>query len=158
MSEAYGLRDDQVSASGGVYFEDWARPASTAERGGYEAASVTPDQFSPYEDYDFAGWDGDEAEPILAATVRAARYFNNSLPRDVTRPDVAPGVDGTIGFEWRLGRGESRVSIFVEVAAGNRIRAQRKCNDRVERWDWQAVGVGAYRLVEELFQSNHERF
>lgn len=55
------------------------------------------DDLSQYEDYDFEGWDGYGGKPITAETLALARAINDLLKQP---PAIAPGGDGTIGFEW----------------------------------------------------------
>lgn len=55
------------------------------------------DDLSDYEDYDFEDWDGYGGKPITAETLALARAINDLLKQP---PHIAPGGDGTIGFEW----------------------------------------------------------
>lgn len=64
------------------------------------------DQLAGFESYAVANWDGYEAEPIMPRTLAAARQFLSALSRS---PDVAPGADGSIGFEWRFAEGPMKL-------------------------------------------------
>lgn len=46
------------------------------------------------------GWDGEEAEPISAATFATARDFLSALPTTFPSPEVGPLEDGTITLDW----------------------------------------------------------
>lgn len=59
------------------------------------------DEFTEFESYDIPDWDGYGAQPIQTETVEAARAIWRLLPMGAPRADIAPGGDGTIGFEWR---------------------------------------------------------
>jgi hypothetical protein len=91
----------------------------------YDIRRLVPDLFTEFEVYDVPNWDGEDAEPITRETVEAARQFNQFLPRELSPPDIAPGADGTIGFEWREGPRDHRTYIIVEVGPGDTIRARR---------------------------------
>jgi hypothetical protein len=66
------------------------------------------------EEYGAADWDGFGAEPISAETIAAARKFYSLLPQEAATPEVAPGADGAIGFEWIFNEGPVR-KLFVDV-------------------------------------------
>jgi hypothetical protein len=91
----------------------------------YDIRKLVPDLFTEFEVYDVQNWDGEDAEPIIHETVEAARQFNQFLPRELSPPDIAPGADGTIGFEWREGPRDHRTYVIVEVGPGDIIRARR---------------------------------
>ena len=69
--------------------------------GRYVVDTNAEDIFTEYESYNIRGWDGYDADPISSRTVETARSLNRLIPLTVRNPDVAPGPDGTIGFEWR---------------------------------------------------------
>lgn len=46
-------------------------------------------------------WDGYCADPILPSTHALATRLNEAL-KPLGEPDVAPGADGSIGFEYTL--------------------------------------------------------
>lgn len=110
------------------------------------------DEFSDYELYSFEGWDGFSAAPITLDTVRAARVFARRLPLEAPRPDIAPGADGTIGFEWNLDRGKGSELIFVEVGPDMTIRAYREQGGRRREWPARLATIGAYTIAKELFE------
>lgn len=94
------------------------------------------DNFSEYQDYNIPNWDGENAHPISTATIETARRFSRLLPRDTPAPDIAPGADGTIGFEWRMGSKEHREFVLIEVGVDNLVRARKISeNGTVSRFD-----------------------
>ena len=84
-----------------------------------------PDSFTEFEAYNTQNWDGEGAEPITTETVEAARRFNAFLPRELRPADIAPGADGTIGFEWREGPPQRRTFVIVEIGPGSVIKARK---------------------------------
>jgi hypothetical protein len=117
----------------------------------YKLKEPTPDRFSEYEAYEVDDWDGYGAEPIHAATVAWARSFFNMLPRGHLIPDVAPGADGTIGFEWAINQGNERQFIYVDVGPTERFRARRMSSDGALIDELPVVGVdGLFQLVERI--------
>jgi hypothetical protein len=116
----------------------------------YPVPSIFPDEFSEYETYSMPNWDGYDAEPILPETVRAARSLNRLLPREAPEPDIAPGGDGTIGFEW-YSAAEKRWTL-VDVGPGELIKARRMYDTgRVTELGSTKVATGARALLEQLF-------
>ena len=51
--------------------------------------------------YNIPNWDGYDALPIQPHTVDIALTLSHVLSSD-NPPDIAPGADGSIGFEWPL--------------------------------------------------------
>ena len=92
------------------------------------AAGVYPravdDRFTEYESYSAPNWDGYGADPISLDTVRAARAFYHLLSPSNERPDIAPGADGTIGFEWRYGAPDRQKYILIDVGPGDLVTAR----------------------------------
>lgn len=76
-------------------------------------------RLSEYTAYSQPDWDGFGADPISSETLMLARRFLNVVPRWWPMPDIAPGADGTIGFEWRYGR--SGHMIFVDIGPDGSI-------------------------------------
>ena len=87
------------------------------------------DRFSEYEELTVTNWDGYDAKPISPATVAAARWLASGMPAAMLNDaDIAPGGDGSIGFEWRAGWGNTvptglRVEMTVTGQLAN-IRIQ----------------------------------
>jgi hypothetical protein len=95
----------------------------TASTAGIYRRTPNVDQFTEYESYR-ENWDGYGADPIAMETVDAARQFWRLLPREIRAPDVAPGADGTIGFEWREGGRGNRKIVVVEIGPGASVTAR----------------------------------
>lgn len=80
------------------------------------------DPFKDYKElYSERNWDGFDADPITPETINAATELFNALPFGWTTPEVAPGVDGVIGFEW-LGSDSVFLNadskVFIDVGPG----------------------------------------
>lgn len=125
--------------------------AGGAGRANYPIAN-TVDEFTEYDEYDCPDWDGYGAAPITKETVQAARAFQRLLPMDAPQPDIAPGGDGTIGFEWRSGSPANRTMILVDVGPGDIVTA-RRVNGAAGIVPLQRTHVktGARALVTQLF-------
>lgn len=65
-----------------------------------------------------ASWDGEEGAAISPAVVNRAIHFIRVLPEDMTLPEVGPEPDGSISFDWIVGR--ARV-FSVSVGMTNRL-------------------------------------
>jgi hypothetical protein len=146
----YAVHAEQYSASSG-YDIFVTEPPSASPSTVTHVACWNEDDFSEYEALDERGWDGYDAEPITAETVIAARRFNDRWPRSVRSPDIAPGSDGTIGFEWRLGKDESRTTIQIEVGPGDIICGRRERSGRVEHFQPRPLNIGTYLLIKSFF-------
>lgn len=90
------------------------------------------DRFDGYEQYNFRGWDGYDGLPITPETLRLAKAIDSLLSEP---PHIAPGGDGTIGFEW-LGHNSE---LFLDISdAGISIYARIDETTlefkRVRRW------------------------
>lgn len=79
---------------------------------------MTDDPFVGYDEYESRGWDGDDAEPINRDTLEAARLLYGHLKQP---PDVSPGADGTIGFQWSLADGRF---LIIEIGPGQIYQAR----------------------------------
>jgi hypothetical protein len=109
------------------------------------------DEFSEFEAYGVPNWDGYHAAPISKDTVDAARRFNSQIPRSDRMPDVAPGADGTIGFEWRFGPSDSRDFVLVDIGPGDRVTGRKIFADgRVETAGPTKIGAGSNSLIRTL--------
>jgi hypothetical protein len=111
------------------------------------------DRFTDYEFYDVDDWDGYGALPISRETVESARQFFLQIPRRFDYVDIAPGADGTIGFEWRFGTGNNRSFVLIDVGPGDVLSA-RKIDPRGKTTSFipAQVGVGMESLISKLFQ------
>lgn len=122
--------------------------------GSYKVPAPAVDEFSSFEAYDIDDWDGYGARPITADTVKAARSFARLFDQNVPRADVAPGGDGTIGFEWRLGVPGAVIRIIIDIGPGGRVFARRiDHGGTVISFSPTRVETGARQLLHEIFSS-----
>jgi len=153
MILAYPVEDYRVSTAAPPLAWKWVQRLKNVRGVGatrYKLSSVS-DEFDEYEMYDFPDWDGYGGEPISHDTVQAARSFKRLLPMDTPPPDIAPGGDGTIGFEWRSGSPENRSLILVDVGPGDLVTARRVDESgRIERFSQTRLGTGARPLIKQL--------
>lgn len=70
------------------------------------------------------GWDGDNAPALTAAVARVARIVEGRIHTASSKlpPHIAPGVDGTIGFEFYNRAGSIR-KLFIEARPDGTVRA-----------------------------------
>lgn len=69
-----------------------------------------------------AGWDGEDAAPIKATTIKRAEHLLAAFGQ----AHVCPGVSGGIGLTWRWGAtelyalvyGDGRVQMYAKDGAG----------------------------------------
>jgi hypothetical protein len=61
------------------------------------------------------GWDGYDAAPVSAATLRYALQFLDFLPLEAGLPEIGVDVDGDITFDWDFG---TRRIFSVRVSKG----------------------------------------
>ena len=112
----------------------------------------TFDEFSEYETYDFPDWDGYGAASITREAVQTARAFQRLLPMNAPRPDIAPGSDGTIGFEWRWGSSTKRTMILVDAGPDNMVTARRVHESgQITTYEPTHPETGGRALVAQLF-------
>jgi hypothetical protein len=152
MNITFPLSASYSSAAGqiAVWLSSPPRSAIPARDAHYTPSAV--DEFSEYELYDFPNWDGYGADAIRMATVNAARGFQRLLPRTVPKADIAPGADGTIGFEWRSGPAHHRRFTLVDIGPGDLVTARKIYEDgRVEAFEPTRLETGARALIGELF-------
>ena len=111
------------------------------------------DRFTDYELYDVDDWDGYGALPISRETVESARRFFLQIPRRFDRVDIAPGSDGTIGFEWRFGTGLNLSFVLIDIGPGELVSARRiDPGGKITSFLPSHVGPGAESLISQLFQ------
>jgi hypothetical protein len=129
---------------------------SATSIGKYEPSLPLPDEFTEFEAYNHTNWDGYGADPISSETCKAARAFRRLLPRQISLPDIAPGADGTIGFEWREGPPSSRKFTLVDIGPGDLISARIiYADNRIERLSPSSIGRSATDLIYSLFPRDH---
>jgi hypothetical protein len=100
-----------------------------------------------------AGWDGDDAVPITEATVRVARRIHDHLLsyNRVLKPHIAPGADGTIGFELHTLGGAIR-KVFIEARPDECVRAYWVSSDnRFEKIAPTGANLALDRLSNVLW-------
>jgi hypothetical protein len=100
---------------------------ATTVAAAFTAFNNPPDPLAGFSAYNQANWDGFDAEPITKQTVAAARRLIGNLPHTYGAADIAPGADGTIGFEWHPEPGPLK-KLYIDVGPGAVWRAywQRK--------------------------------
>jgi hypothetical protein len=86
------------------------------------------DPFDDYKLYDRRNWNGFDAEPVTAETLRSARRIYDMLPDDLGEPHIAPGADGSIGFYWSADNGSFR-SLCIDIGPGEKWRAYWQLKD-----------------------------
>ena len=119
---------------------------------------TAPDKFTDYESYNVPGWDGYDADPITIEKVQAARYFARQLPRHLLPADIAPGAEGTIGFEWQIGgSGDKSETVFVEVGPGDIISAFREGINEKQVFPKGHLHSGTQKIIDQLFSGDYER-
>jgi len=79
--------------------------------------SAPSDSFDGYESFETPNWDGYNAQSITKETVQAARRLLGLIPGDFPEPDIAPGSDGGIGFEWVFENSSIR-KLFIDIGPG----------------------------------------
>lgn len=67
-----------------------------------------------YEDYNIVNWDGYGAEPITSETLVLAQRVFDMIDE---RGDSAPGGDGSICLEWRMGDD----ILCLDIGPGKRV-------------------------------------
>lgn len=110
--------DRQLCVGRDIWFQ-LARTGGTYPAGWEDARD---DPFKGYEKFAQADWDGDGAEPISHATVTWSKMMLAILPSNLGKPDIAPGADGKIGFEWIRDKGELD-RLFLDIGPGSQWRA-----------------------------------
>lgn len=149
---AFNVPNVSTSTGSERFFTPQLRPVAASKN--YRASSVptAPDEFTEYEGYNIAGWDGFDAQAISGETVQESRNFVLLLPRDLRSADIAPGADGTIGFEWRTGSGDQRIVMIIDVGPGDRVVARQlfATGTTIEHPE-TTVRTGARALIKQLF-------
>jgi hypothetical protein len=156
MTLAYPYDDltKQSAAAGSIHVRRGTARVLTGY-GTYTPFAPGLDQFSEFEMYDIDDWDGYGAKPITRETVVTARRFRRLLPRYAGTPDIAPGADGTIGFEWRSGPDTDRTILIVDVGPGDTIKAVRiRAGRTVESWPSKPLESSVFAFMSALFRSN----
>src|SRR6266853_4802012 len=150
MSLAYNFdydpQEKKYSPVSGTISFDYRQYGTTSTAfSGSVAATVTKDKFSEFELYDVPNWDGYNANPITAVTVSTARQFQSLLDRShAAHAEIAPGGDGTIGFEWQFGA----VLVCVDIGPGNVVKGRKVHADgTIEARPETQIGDGAYHLI-----------
>ena len=155
MTLAYKLPDSSgyQPVSAPMDFSRIVVPSTATMPATYTPQPIQPDIFSDYELYNFRDWDGCDAEPILPETLDAARRLLRLLPRSAAATaEVAPGGNGTIGFQWTTGSGSDRMVRYIEVGPGQIVKASTFADGRTtKRWPTRPLSIGVYNIVSALF-------
>ncbi|MGY2906569.1 hypothetical protein [Bradyrhizobium sp. URHC0002] len=126
-------------------------PTRAVSGGSYRLPEPEVDEFSSFESYDIDDWDGYGAKPITADTVKAARAFRRLFDQETPQPDIAPGADGTIGFEWQM---SDQTRVLIDVGPGGRVFARRiDQSGRVSTFAPTRVETAAKQLLLEIFST-----
>jgi hypothetical protein len=111
------------------------------------------DPFDGFDQYAEADWDGAGARPVTADTLASARRVYTFLEpylRKLKAPNLAPGADGTIGFEWYY-RGGRIKKLFIEVQPGDNVRAYWvRANGKIEKNDVKKLKFAIYSIERIL--------
>jgi hypothetical protein len=102
------------------------------------------DPLSSFTAYNNPNWDGFDAEPITSETVAVARRLASLIPAAYGEADIAPGADGTIGFEWHPETGPIR-KLYIDIGPGTRWSAY-----------WQRRGGASNRVPEQHVDAKFE--
>lgn len=114
-------------------------------------ADLPDDPFAGYESYAVADWDGYGAVPISPETLESAVALLKELPIGLRKPDIAPGADGSIGFEWDFETG-SVTQVYLDVGPGRVMSAVRRYrNGTFETWPAKNLVTQIARLLPTLF-------
>lgn len=144
-----------ATSSGGantMHFQTtyWASATVTTEILPKEA--VVEEPFFGYEAYADEDWDGLGARSITADVLIAARKLSSRLPAQFSAPHIAPGADGSIGFEWHFASGWVR-KVFIDILPDLSVRAYRSDRNGQNK-TYHVASVGqAEGLFSSLFPS-----
>jgi hypothetical protein len=156
MTIAYpieGFKSSTATKPGPIFFPKRAEPIGLDKLVRYQVPPG-PDPLTAFEAYDISNWDGYDADPIAPETVSAARAFWLLLTMELQPADIAPGGDGTIGFEWRTGSPGHRTHIEFAVGPGSKLVAQViHPGGRLETFPPTRVETGARQLIRQLLFS-----
>jgi hypothetical protein len=113
------------------------------------------DPFDGFDQYAEADWDGAGARPITAETLAAARRVYTFIEphlRKLKAPNLAPGADGTIGFEWYHQGGRIK-KLFIEVQADDNVRAYWvRSSGKIEKNDAKKLKFAIYSIEPILME------
>lgn len=109
--------------------------------------------FEDYCRYSVPNWDGYDAVPITDKTLDTARHLYELLTAEFVAPEVVPGADGTIGFEWWPA---PHNKLYLDIGPGMTWSAYWRCpkgRGSIERTDlssWSVRDRLFVRLPKEL--------
>jgi hypothetical protein len=106
----------------GEYSKGFGGTSLTANSGLVVADLLPDDPLDSFAAYRNRNWDGFDAEPITSETVAVARRLASLIPPVFGEADIAPGADGTIGFEWHPETGPIR-KLYIDIGPGTQWRA-----------------------------------
>jgi hypothetical protein len=149
---AFTLPSVPTSTGSERFFPQQLQPIATPKNYKPSSGPAAADEFTEYESYNVAGWDGFDAEAISGETIQESRNLFLLLPRELQSVDIAPGADGTIGFEWRTGSGDQRIVTIIDVGPGRRVVARRLLASGTSvQYPETTVRTGAIALIRQLF-------
>lgn len=106
------------------------------------------DPFEEIAQLTMPDWDSYGALPITPEVVATARIFYGMLPESLRTADIAPGGDGSIGFEWRR---DGELRAFLDILPGPQIGGFRSdagvTSDRLRVNDPAAAAHWALRAA-----------
>jgi len=119
-----------------------------------DSAHFTRPTANPLDGYDRfkeRNWDGYDAEPITAETLRYARRLLGAMPDTFGPPDIAPSGDGSIGLEWVPGDGPLD-RLFLDIGPGEEWRAYwKRRNGEFGRLPGTGFDSQTTHILQKLF-------
>jgi len=96
------------------------------------------------------GWDGSNAQPITEDAVMAALEVLNDIALErAPLPDISPGIDGGLLFEWR--RDGFELEVWVDAAGAVTVTYEH--GDSSWEGSWSDCGLGARQVLDHLADS-----
>jgi hypothetical protein len=132
-------------------------PRGTGLQSTYKPKEVTEDcdLLWDFLEYMSPDWDGFGAIAISLDTIENARRLLDLSDPSLPTPDIAPGADGTIGFEW-IFEGRPIKKVYIDVGPGDRFRAYRRLSSgAVHQWK-ESFSLG-HSVLYDLFDLSVER-
>ena len=132
--------------------------ASTIKTGGFELGPYA----DPFQDFDTAysvgDWDGCGAiglsPEVLACAKSYYSHIGHYLRRSLPKPLIAPGPEGTIGFQWHFKAGDYE-KIFVEILPNEMICSYYilRQHQRLEKHPPTKMQPDGFRQLDDVLKS-----